>query len=43
MTFAQVGSAVSTVEFARGKKKVIRLTLKQLQASFYSLAKVMQR
>jgi phosphoribosylformylglycinamidine synthase II len=43
VTFAQVGSAVSTVEFSRGKKRVIRLTLKQLQASFYSLAKVMQR
>ncbi len=43
VTFAQIGSATSAVKFTKGKKKVIRLTLKQLQTSFYSLGKVMQR
>ena len=42
VTFAQIGSAANTVEFVRGKKNAIKLTLKQLQASFYSLGKVMQ-
>lgn len=40
--FSEIGKASRTVEFAKGKKKVVRLTLKQLQASFYSLGKVMQ-
>jgi phosphoribosylformylglycinamidine synthase len=41
-TFAEIGSAAGRIEFAKGKKKVIKLTLKQLQTSFYSLEKVMQ-
>ena len=40
--FEQIGSAASAVEFAKGKKRLIKLTLKQLQTSFYSLEKVMQ-
>jgi phosphoribosylformylglycinamidine synthase len=39
--FEQIGSAASAVEFAKGKKKLIKLTLKQLQTSYYSLEKVM--
>ncbi len=42
VAFSEIGKAARTVEFTKGKKKVIRLTLKQLQASFYSLGKVMQ-
>jgi len=42
VTFAKIGRAASTIEFAKGKKKLIKLTLKQLQKSFYSLGKVMQ-
>jgi phosphoribosylformylglycinamidine synthase len=41
VTFAQVGSGASTIEFALGTKKIMKLTLKQLKASFYSLGKVM--
>ena len=40
--FAEIGSATGTIEFAKGKKRVIKLALKQLQASFDSLGKVMQ-
>lgn len=40
--FAEIGSAADRVAFVKGKKKVIKLTLKQLQASFDSLGKVMQ-
>jgi phosphoribosylformylglycinamidine synthase subunit PurL len=40
--FAQMGSTANAIEFARSKKKMIKLTLKQLQTSFYSLSKVMQ-
>jgi phosphoribosylformylglycinamidine synthase len=42
VTFAEIGQAASNIEFARGKKKLIRLMLKQLQSSFDSLGKVMQ-
>ena len=42
VTFAKIGRAASIIEFAKGKKKLIKLTLKQLQTSFYSLGKVMQ-
>ncbi len=42
VTFAEIGSAAGTIEFVKGKKKVIKLTLKQLQTSFDSLGKVMQ-
>jgi phosphoribosylformylglycinamidine synthase len=42
VTFAEIGSAANNIEFARGKKKIIRLTLKQLKTSFDSLGKVMQ-
>ena len=42
VTFAKIGKAASTIEFAKGKKKLIKLTLKQLQTSFYSIGKVMQ-
>lgn len=40
--FEQIGSAANAIEFAKGKKRLIKLTLKQLQTSFYSLEKVMQ-
>ncbi|HEY3094357.1 MAG TPA: phosphoribosylformylglycinamidine synthase subunit PurL [Nitrososphaera sp.] len=42
VAFAQVGSAASAIEFTGSKKKIMKLTLKQLYASFYSLGKVMQ-
>jgi phosphoribosylformylglycinamidine synthase len=42
VTFAKVGSTANNIEFTRGKKKIMKLTLKQLQASFYSLGSVMQ-
>lgn len=42
VTFAEIGRAASGIEFAKGKKKMIKLTQKQLQGSFYSLGKVMQ-
>jgi phosphoribosylformylglycinamidine synthase len=41
VTFAEIGSAAGGIEFAKGKKK-IKLTLKQLQSSFYSLDRMMQ-
>ena len=40
--FEQIGSAASAIEFSKGKKRLIKLTLKQLQTNFYSLEKVMQ-
>jgi len=40
--FEQIGSASNAIEFAKGEKRLIKLTLKQLQTSFYSLEKVMQ-
>jgi phosphoribosylformylglycinamidine synthase len=42
VTFAKIGQAAGSIEFSKGKKKVIRLTLKQLQTSFDSLGKLMQ-
>jgi phosphoribosylformylglycinamidine synthase len=42
VSFAEIGSAARGIEFAKAKKKIIKLTLKQLQTSFYSLGKVMQ-
>ena len=44
VVFSEIGRAANTVEFTKGKRRkaIIRLTLKQLQASFYSLGKVMQ-
>jgi phosphoribosylformylglycinamidine synthase II len=42
VTFAEIGKAANAIEFSKGKKKVIRLTLKQLKTSFDSLGKVMQ-
>jgi phosphoribosylformylglycinamidine synthase len=42
VTFAEIGKAANAIEFSRGKKKLIRLMLKQLQTSFDSLGKVMQ-
>lgn len=42
VTFADIGRAAGRIEFVKGKKKVIKLALKQLQASFDSLGKVMQ-
>ncbi|MEW6604018.1 MAG: AIR synthase-related protein, partial [Thermoproteota archaeon] len=42
VAFSEIGKAARTVEFAKDKGKVIRLTLKQLQTSLYSLGKVMQ-
>jgi phosphoribosylformylglycinamidine synthase len=40
--FAQIGSTAKGIEFAKGKKKIIKLTLKQMQKNFDSLGKVMQ-
>lgn len=40
--FSEIGSAGGALEFAKGKKNIIRLTLKQLEASFDSIGKVMQ-
>jgi len=42
VTFAEIGSTAGTIEFTKSKKKVIKLALKQLQASFDSLGKVME-
>lgn len=42
VAFAEIGSAARGIELAKGKKKIIRLTLKQLQTSFCSLGKVMR-
>jgi phosphoribosylformylglycinamidine synthase len=42
ITFAEIGNATTGIEFAKGKKKIVKLTLKQLQVNFYSLGKVMQ-
>lgn len=42
VTFAEIGGATGGIEFSKGKKKIIRLTLKQLKTSFDSLGKVMQ-
>jgi phosphoribosylformylglycinamidine synthase len=42
VVFAQIGSAAKGIEFAKGKRKIIRLTLKQMQKNFDSLGKVMQ-
>lgn len=42
VTFAEIGGAAGPIEFDKSKKKVIKLALKQLQASFDSLGKVMQ-
>ena len=41
VTFSELGRAAGPIEFVKGKKKVIELALKQLQASFDSLGKVM--
>ena len=40
--FAEIGRVAGRIEFVKGKKKVIKLALKQLQASFDSLGNVMQ-
>jgi phosphoribosylformylglycinamidine synthase len=42
VAFSEIGKSTRAIEFAKGKRKVIRLTMKQLQTSFYSLGKVMQ-
>lgn len=42
VVFSEIGKAARTVEFTKGRKPVIRLTLNQLRTSFYSLGKVMQ-
>jgi phosphoribosylformylglycinamidine synthase subunit PurL len=40
--FSEIGKAAGDVEFTKDKKKVIKLTLKQLKTSFESLDKIMQ-
>ncbi len=44
VVFSEIGQAARTVEFARGRRRkvIIRLSLKQLQSSFFSLERVMQ-
>jgi hypothetical protein len=44
VTFAEIGQAGGkSIEFAIGKKKVVRLALKAAESGFYSLEKTMQR
>ncbi|HEX2557928.1 MAG TPA: phosphoribosylformylglycinamidine synthase subunit PurL [Nitrososphaera sp.] len=44
VTFAEIGQAGGkSIEFAKGKKKVVRLALKAAESCFYSLEKTMQR
>ena len=42
VAFSEIGTAGEDLEFAKGKKNIIRLTLKQLEASFDSIGKLMQ-
>jgi hypothetical protein len=44
VAFAEIGRAQGrSIEFTKGKKKVVRLALKSAEAGFYSLEKTMQR
>jgi phosphoribosylformylglycinamidine synthase len=42
VTFSEIGNTAARLDFANGKKNVIRLTLNQLKNSFDSLGKVMR-
>jgi phosphoribosylformylglycinamidine synthase subunit PurL len=42
VTFAEIGRPARGLEFVKGKKEIIKLTLNQLKNNFYSLEKVMQ-